>query len=215
MLKYTLAAIKKTIQDIKNLVFVFNVLVIWSSIAYLIYSSFTGIGNVYANSIVCLATFAYFIFYVLSTKKTIKKSEFEASKHIYKIIKLTVNAVVLLIAIYGIIIGTISNSSAIKTYLLLIIWVLQVIVELLALAIETRLEMFKAAFYHDFSAIVKIVNVFKEEDIVIPDKNDPYIIKLSDFAKKDKEDKKSIKTTKRRAKIQNFKDKLNNVLVKK
>ena len=119
MFNYTRTALKKIESDIKKLMLIINASIILGSIAYLVHSLVSGTGNVYANTALCTLTVMYFIFFVLKTRKVIKKNEFKNFKRIYRIMKLSVNTLILVVAIYGIITGVESGESAIKTYVLL------------------------------------------------------------------------------------------------
>ena len=211
MLNYTTTALKKIVNDIKRGMLIINASIILGSIAYLVHSIIVGAGNVYANAALCALTVIYFIFFILKTKKIVKKNEFKSFKHVYRTIKLTVNALVLIIAIYGIVTGVESGASAMKTYLLLALWLVQVILELLAIAIESSVKMIKTAFRKDMSALIKVVNVFRKNDIDLPEDDDRYISKLDVLVDEDRKEK----AAKRNDKIQDFKDKIESMFIKK
>ena len=211
MLNYTTTALKKITDDIKRLMLIINASIILGSIAYLVHSIIVGAGNVYVTAALCALTAIYFIFFVLKTKKIVKKNEFKSLKRVYRIIKLTVNALILIIAIYGIVTGVESGASAVKTYLLLALWLVQVILELLAIAIERSVKMIKTAFKKDMSALIKVFNVFRKDDIDLPEDDDPYISKLDTLV----DEARKEKAAKRNDKIQDFKDKIESMFIKK
>lgn len=217
MFEYTAIAAKKTIGDIKKLLLIINFLTICGGIAYLVYSLSTGGGNVYANHVLLLTSALYLVFFILNAKKIIDKNEFSASKWLYKIIKITVNALVLLTAVYGVIAGSASNSSVIKTYWLLALWALQLILELLAYAVECRLEMFYAALSHDAGWLVNFI----DKNSILPPKDNKYIKELEPLVEAARTEKaemqaviKQQKHSKRQEKIQSFKEKVTSVFVK-
>ena len=211
MLNYTTTALKKITDDIKRLMLIINASIILGSIAYLVHSIIVGAGNVYVNVALCALTAIYFIFFVLKTKKIVKKNEFKSLKRVYKIIKLTANALVLIIAIYGIVTGVESGASAVKTYLLLALWLVQMILELLAIAIGRSVKIIKTAFKKDMSALIKVFNVFRKDDIDLPEDDDPYISKLDTLV----DESRKKKAAKRNDKIQDFKDKIESMFIKK
>ena len=211
MFNYTTAALKKIANDIKRLMLIINVSIILGSIAYLAHSIIAGVGNVYVNTALCSLTALYFVFFILKAKKIVKKNEFKKFKHVYRMIKLTVNALVLIIAVYGIIAGLESDASGVKTYLLLAVWIVQLILELLTIAIEKSVKMIKAAFKRDISSVVKLINVFRRDDIDLPEDDDPYIRKLNPLVVEDRKEK----ATKKQTKIQDFKDKIESIFVTK
>ena len=211
MFEYTSAAFNKIKNDIRKLMLIINTSIIVGSIAYLVHSLITGAGNVYANAVLCTVTAAYFVFFVLKTKKLITKKEFSASKRIYKIIKLTVNALVLLLAVYGIIAGVESGASIIKTYLLLALWLVQVILEVLTWAIETIVETMMAAFKYDAFWIAKLLN--KNTSRV--SKDDPYIRQLEPLVEAARKEKTEKEAAEKQEKMHNFKDKLESFFVNK
>ena len=211
MFTYTRTALKKIESDIKKLMLIINASIILGSIAYLVHSLVSGTGNVYANTALCTLTVMYFIFFVLKTRKVIKKNEFKNFKRIYRIMKLSVNTLILVVAIYGIITGVESGESAIKTYVLLALWLVQVILELLTIAIVKTVDMFTIAFKKDISAVIKLVNVFLKNDIDLPEDDDPYISKLDTLV----DEARKEKAAKRNDKIQDFKDKIESMFVTK
>ena len=211
MLNYTTTALKKITDDIKRLMLIINASIILGSIVYLVHSIIVGAGNVYVNAALCVLTAIYFIFFVLKTKKIVKKNEFKSLKRVYRIIKLTANTLVLIIAIYGIVTGVESGASSVKTYLLLALWLVQMILELLAIAIERSVKMIKSAFKKDMSALIKVFNVFRKDDIDLPEDDDPYISKLDTLV----DESRKKKAAKRNDKIQDFKDKIESMFIKK
>ena len=211
MFNYTRTAFNKIVNDIKKLMLIINASIIVGSIAYLSHSLIVGTGNVYANTALCTLTVMYLVFFILKTKKLVKKGEFSTFKHVYKAMKLSVNALILVIAVYGIITGVESGASAIKTYVLLAFWIVQVILELLTIAIEKIIKMFTAALKKDASAVIKLLNVFRKNDIELPEEDDEYIMELDKLIEKDNQAKSSEK----RGKVQIAKEKIASVFVKK
>ena len=211
MFEYTFAAIQKIINDAKRLMLIINLSIILGNIANLAHSLAVGIGNVYANTALCTLTVIYFIFFVLKTRKVIKKNEFKNFKRIYRIMKLSVNALVLILAIYGIISGLGSSASIIKTYLLLALWLIQVIFEILVFVIEMIANMFVSAIGHDAFWLAKFLN----KNATRPSNNDPYIRKLEPFVESARKEAAEKRASEKREKIQDFKDKIESMFVTK
>ena len=211
MFNYTRTALNKIGSDIKKLMLIINASIILGSIAYLVHSLVSETGNVYANTALCTLTVMYFIFFVLKTRKVIKKNEFKNFKRIYRIMKLSVNALVLILAIYGIISGLGSSASIIKTYLLLALWLIQAIFEILVFVIEMIANMFVSAIGHDAFWLAKFLN----KNATRPSNNDPYIRKLEPFVESARKEATEKRASEKREKIQDFKDKIESIFVTK
>lgn len=158
MLDYTRAALKKTVDDIKRLVFIYTIASLLLYIAYLVFASITGIGHLYANIALAAISVAYLIFYIIAGVQKYKGTASKKVKHFYKWAKITLNAFTLGIAIYGAFSNAASGETVIITALLFVVWAIQVIFELLSIAIERRLTLFSAALSKDFAPVMNIYN---------------------------------------------------------
>ena len=215
MFAYTIAAFNKTVKDIKRVALAFNLFTIVCYIAYLVYALIADIGNTYANAALCALSVSYFIYYLFSVAKIVSSDDISKVKRTYKFLKLTVNAITLSIAVYGVFLNYDENKSAWITFLLCAIWVLQLVLEIASIILEDRLNFFKTALTHDLTGIVKFINVFKSDDIELPKEDEDQLSKLSALVVLEKKAKKQRIATKRQAKIQSFKDKVGAVFVKK
>lgn len=165
MLDYTKAALKKTVDDIKKILFIYTVASLILYIGYLIFASIFGIGFMPVNIALAIISAAYLTFYITVTLRQVKGVLSKRIKRLYKWAKILISALTLGIAIYG----CVNNPKDIKgflvTVILFICWALQLILELLTISIEARLLLFQAALTKDFSPVIKIYNkITKTED---------------------------------------------------
>lgn len=158
MLDYTKAALKKTVEDVKRVVFIYTIISLLLYTAYLVYASIVGIGNLYANVVLAVISLSYLVFYIVSEKKKLKKSSSKKIKRIYKWSKITVSAFTLGISIYGAFSNAASDVTIIITVFLFLGWVLQVLLEIISIIIENRIAFFTAALTKDFSPIMNVYN---------------------------------------------------------
>ena len=158
MFKYTREAINKIIDDFKLLSKIFKYTSQVATIAYLTYSIIFNVGNFYANIILLILFVGYVIFdFVVSD---------EGNKFIKKVVKRTVNwlkisirAFTLLVLIYSIYTAT-TNASAITIImatLMIIVWVLQVLLELVISVVEDEKDLVLAGLKKDIDDIKKPV----------------------------------------------------------
>ena len=169
MFDYTKEALGLTVTDLKKFVsgctIVSNVLYI----GYLIYALAVGAGSTFLNILLGVVALAYFVIYLFtfrSQSKTVRKIR-RAARHYAVWIKIGIKAFTLTIAVYGFYAASthFTPISVMLTSFMAIIWVGQILVELVCHYVENRINLFKTALDADVEGVsdkVRAVsNVFK------------------------------------------------------
>lgn len=165
MLDYTKAALKKTVDDIKKILFIYTVLSLVLYIGYLIFASIFDIGVLPVNIILAIISAIYLCFYITVSVRNIKKSLSKRIKRIYKWSKISITAITLGIVIYGCVCNPNDTKGLVVTVILFLSWITQIILEFIAIAIANRVTLFQAALTKDFSPVIKIYNkITRTED---------------------------------------------------
>lgn len=146
-------AITSTINDIRSAVRTTNILTQLLYIGYLIYALCTSAGILPINIALLSISVIYFVFYACTyNPKTRTLKRFKSNtRHAYKWIKLSLNAVMLSNTIYGIYIAAslINPVTIILATLSVIAWILQIALEFVTLFFEHHLNMLVDAFVAD------------------------------------------------------------------
>ena len=159
MLKYTLASVHKITGEVKFFAHVFSLLTSSVMLGYLIFMCFADMGNLGLNLILAILTAVNFVIYIVAyntkTKKMkrIKKSVNRA----YSITKLFLNAISLLTVIYSISTepSNVSNIKLVTIPLMIIMWILQLIIQILSIYVESRAKLFVDGIRMDFEPLIK------------------------------------------------------------
>ena len=147
MLDYTLAALNKTVTDLKRFAYFFNIGAQLFSVAYLVYAIVLRIGYIYANVALAAVTAAYTVFYIIAFRGGDNKKVRRAVKKAYNGIKLCIKGISLGIAIYGIYIATEHTTlvSIVMAALNIISWALQIVLTLTVGFAEARVSLIAEA----------------------------------------------------------------------
>lgn len=162
MLKYTLAAITKISEEVKQFLFMFTVLPQVVYIGYIIYAICVDAGYLWANIAFGVISAAYLSVYVITYGKKDKyyKELRHDVKHIKAWIILPLKAVTIATTIYGIFVAT-SHTNTITVVLAafsVVLWGVQLIFEIADCIIEDKLELLKTALIKDFEPVIKTKN---------------------------------------------------------
>lgn len=159
MFKYTKEAINKIIDDFKLFSKIFKYTSQVVTIAYLTYSLIAKVGYFYANLILLILFIFYSVFdFIVSD---------EENRYFKKIVKRTVNwlkisirAFTLLVLIYSIYTASTNPSpiSIIMATLMIIVWVLQVLLELVISVVEDEKDLVLAGIKKDIDDIKRPVS---------------------------------------------------------
>ena len=202
MFERTAAAFKKTVHDIKKLIFVFTIIGLLVNVASLVYSIIKKEGNSIVDWVLLSITLAYALFYLITTsfgkeldgKKSLKK----IGKRIFKWMKRLVKVYTIAVAIYGLFAGSdiLSPLFILLTVGQILAVVLGLVFDLVVIIIERRAQLFIDGFMADIEPVLKIkrgmdnVSRFfhREPKIQDPTPNENQRL-LEELAQKDAEEK--------------------------
>lgn len=186
MFKYTRTAIDIIISDIKKFSTIFNYGSLIFTSAYFIYALVTKTGNFIANIILASLFVGYTIFYFITRSMEMKTAK-KVVKRSYKWIKIVIKTFTLGAMIYGIYITTtnVTPISIILATLMIILYVLQILLELACEIVEDKKDLLVEAVAKDMeivtrpvSAVGNFVKRMKGEEVVIEEKEPSRELKI-------------------------------------
>lgn len=186
MFKYTRTAIDIIISDIKKFSTIFNYGSLIFTSAYFIYALVTKTGNFIANIILASLFVGYTIFYFITRSMEMKTAK-KIVKRSYKWIKIVIKTFTLGAMIYGIYITTtnVTPISIILATLMIILYVLQILLELACEIVEDKKDLLVEAVAKDMeivtrpvSAVGNFVKRMKGEEVVIEEKEPSRELKI-------------------------------------
>lgn len=186
MFKYTRTAIDIIISDIKKFSTIFNYGSLIFTSAYFIYALVTKTGNFIANIILASLFVGYTIFYFITRSMEMKTAK-KIVKRSYKWIKIVIKTFTLGAMIYGIYITTtnVTPISIILATLMIILYVLQILLELACEIVEDKKDLLVEAVAKDMEIVTKPVSAvgnfvkrMKGEEVVIEEKEPSRELKI-------------------------------------
>lgn len=186
MFKYTRTAIDIIISDIKKFSTIFNYGSLIFTSAYFIYALVTKTGNFIANIILASLFVGYTIFYFITRSMEMKTAK-KIVKRSYKWIKIVIKTFTLGAMIYGIYITTtnVTPISIILATLMIILYVLQILLELACEIVEDKKDLLVEAVAKDMEIVTKPVSAvgnfvkrIKGEEVVIEEKEPSRELKI-------------------------------------
>ena len=172
MLDYKKAAIQKTVDDFKKLMYVIEFLSQIIYIAYLAYTLFTATDFFIVNLILLLISTLYFIFFLYVTRgkynyvenKKIKKRAKRVYNHTKKVLKLYTLGV----TVYGFFLTSkhVTIFSLGFMVMMVVGWVLGLVFEIISSIIENRVGLVLSGLEADWQQVIKpakaVGNFFKK-----------------------------------------------------
>ena len=157
MLDYSKAALKQVESDFKMLVHLLTLSGLVTYLIYIVYALVTNAGEGWINITLGAATLSYLVYYLTCYYITGVDSDSRRVGKSYKVFKLAMKAISLLTAIYGIYntAGRVSAVSVIITSLMVVVWILQVLFELVSYFVRTRLRLIVEGLEADFENMIK------------------------------------------------------------
>lgn len=170
MVDYSKAAIKIILDDLKKWSKIFKIGFSIFTLVYFIYTFVMEKGNIYVNVVLISLYVIYTLFELITYKKAIKKTKKIIARG-YKWLKLLIKAFTLSSTLYGIYVATsnVDGISIILATLMIIVWILQVLLEIIVLVIEPKVKLVIAGVLTDAKPIINMHNFFtkKEKDWII------------------------------------------------
>lgn len=167
MIKYTKTAIDLTIKDLKLYYRIFKILCTLFMMGYFIYAIITKMGNLVINIIFLSLLVIYTVLDLLIDEKKVRK----VIRHGYTWIKLSLKAVSLGMALYGVYEASenVKPINIIILTLMIILWIVQFILEIAVSIFESKRDFILAAIEKDIEEtkdiyrkpVKKVKNFFK------------------------------------------------------
>lgn len=153
---HTKNALTTTINDFKAIYKTIKYVSLLFSFAYLAYVFLAKVGNFWVNVALASVTFIYYVFFVFSVKKQSKtaQSAKKVVRRIYHWLRILVRAASLGILLYGMALQPQSATpiSIILATITVIVWVLQVIFELICNLLEVHKDLIVESVITDWQS---------------------------------------------------------------
>ena len=152
---HTINALNKTIDDFKKASLAFRIATLLISAGYFIYAIVTETGILWANSLSLAILVAYNVFELVADKLEIAKTAKKTVKHAYKWLKIVIKSFTLVVMLYGIYVAadSVNGIRIILATLMIIMWVLQVLLEIVSIVAEHRIKYIIQEFQKDYEPI--------------------------------------------------------------
>jgi hypothetical protein len=167
MFKYTKASIELILEDIRKYRAIFRFGSLSFTSIYFIYALIAKTGNFYTNLVLAVLFFAYTIFDLATQKINVKRVK-KVIKRSYGVVRFGIRAFTLGATIYGFYTAStnVNPISTVLTTLMIIMWVLQVLLELVSNIFEDKKDLVLAGINKDIENMKKPVtevgNFFKK-----------------------------------------------------
>lgn len=165
MLKYTVAASKKIVDDLRLLAHIVTILMQSFMICYLGVAIVLNNGSRIINAVLCTLTALNFIVYLVTYGRSEKRAKTikGAVSRSYTYIKLSLNAFSLASVIYSIYVSAaeVSGITLVIAPIMILLWVAQVLFQLAKVYAENRFNLFLDALKMDFEFVLNPLNKAK------------------------------------------------------
>ncbi len=153
---HTKNALTTTVNDFKAIYKTIKYVSLLFTFAYLVYVFWADIGNVWVNVALAIVTFLYYVFFVFSVKLQNKamQSAKKVVKRVYHWARILLRAVSLGILLYGMAIEpkSVTPIMVILATVTVIIWVLQVVFELICNLLEIHKDLIVESVITDWQS---------------------------------------------------------------
>ncbi|MBE6536382.1 MAG: hypothetical protein E7673_00360 [Ruminococcaceae bacterium] len=195
----TRAVSKKIIEDTKVFSAVYSIIIQLIYVAFLCYALFSGCGSTVLNVILLSISTLFELFLIFSFARRNNSTRTAASKikHAYHIASLSLRAVSLGIAVYGIHISfaELDTVSLVFTVFMLVGWVSGILIEFFKFIIERYTALMTSALSKDTEPFVRIYNklTFKSYEGREEKDADSYVDKIASEYKQELKEKRESK----------------------
>ena len=197
MFKHTMASVNIIKSELSIISFIVNIISSVFMMGYLLFATLTRRGFLAVNIVLLVLAAVNFVTYLITRNRKDReaKSIRKFVKHFYNISRIVLNAIPLGTILYLLAFTTeeIKRIEMVFIPLLIIVWIMQVVLEISSLYIESRITLFVDGLKMDIEPIMKIKNAIsgdsiKNSDFAVSDSNR---LLLSDEAEKYIEEKKA------------------------
>ena len=159
MFKHTMASVNIIKSEVSLLSYIANIISALFMIAYLIFASVGGKGFLAVNIVLCVLTATNFVIYLVTRKRNDKESKSirKLSRHFYNISRIILNAIPLGTVLYLLAFTSeeISRIEMVFLPLLILVWLSQVVLEILSLYIQSRFTLFVNGIEMDIENVIR------------------------------------------------------------
>ena len=197
----TIFAAKKSLQDIKNVGFLFQLVTALVSIGYFIYALVTDTGLVWANAVALSLLVVFNVVRFTTREVPEKRSNRKTLKKVYRWIHIAIRAFTLAVMLYGVYAATSSNTQNQQTFALTVIyasimvmmWIIQLVLEVILDLLDSKIEYITREFHKDMEPIMQdhVEPVMAKVNMVI-ETRDKIITKAEEIGNKTSEVVESI-----------------------
>lgn len=165
MLKYTRAVLWKLLADFKSAAHVISIIFYSVSAIYPIYSIIANNGYLWANIVLAVLAASYLVFYLITYNENSKseKERKKTARAVYKWCKRGISLFTLGITVYSVYFTaqSVEFYSLLLTAFMVVMWVVDLLLALLTIFLEKRIELLSTAFAMDGEGFKKLGNAFK------------------------------------------------------
>ena len=158
----TIFAAKKSLQDIKNYCFAFQIVTALVSIGYFIYALCTGTGLLWANALSLSLIVVFNIIRFTTREVPEKKSNRKTLKKVYRWIHILIKAFTLAVMLYGVY-SAASTAMTNKFFaftiiyasIMVMMWIIQLVLEVLIDLLDAKIDYISTEFQKDLEPIME------------------------------------------------------------
>lgn len=175
MFKHTMASVNIIKSEVSLLSYIANIISAVFMIGYLVFASVGGRGFLAVNITLAVLTAANFIIYLITRKSCDKEAKKirNLSRHIYNISRIILNAIPLCTVLYVLAFTDeqISRIELVLLPLIILVWLAQVVLEIMSLYIRSRLTLFVDGIEMDIENVIR--PLLKVKNLVSGNQGEP------------------------------------------
>lgn len=158
----TIQATKKSLNDIKNVCFIFQLVTALVSIGYFIYALVVGTGLLWANALSLSLIVVFNVVRFTTREVPEKKSNKKTLKKVYRWVHIVIRAFTLAVMLYGIYAATSSDTHNLQTFafsviyasIMVMMWIIQLVLEVVLDLLDSKIEYVSKEFQKDMEPIM-------------------------------------------------------------
>lgn len=158
----TLFAAKKSLQDIKNYCFAFQLVTALVSIGYFIYALCTGTGLLWANALSLSVIVVFNVIRFTTREVPEKRANRKTLKKVYRWIHIVIKAFTLAVMLYGVYTAA-STAMTNKLFaftiiyasIMVMMWIVQLVLEVLIDLLDAKIDYVSKEFQKDLEPIME------------------------------------------------------------
>lgn len=156
-MKYTKSAFLDTIDFLKTIIYIFDLIVQIGYIGYLVYRISQGNGILITNIVLLAISFGYLLYHLITTKEFYTIEEVETKKEvklIVKVLKRIVNAIVIGLSIYQLAINPdISGIDLFLTFIMVLGFMFSILGDIVLKVINSKAQLIISSLKYDLNEL--------------------------------------------------------------